>query len=174
MTQPIQLTENGSSSLPPDYRRQVGRISDSVDVIRSEKIRQLAAEFQRQIVELNAKTMDTGLVVTLGDVLFESAKSELKRGAASNLAKLAVFLNKHENYIVVIEGYTDNQGSEAFNFGLSMRRANSVKNYLLNHGVESSRLAACGNGEGSPIASNASASGRQLNRRVEVIITNII
>jgi len=173
MTQSIQLTENNNLSLPPDYRRQVGRISANVDMIRSEKIRQLAADLQKQIVELNAKTTDDGLVVTLGDVLFESAKSELKRGAATNLGKLADFLNKHENCIVVIEGHTDNLGSEAFNFGLSMRRANAVKKYLLHHGVESSRLAACGNGEGSPIASNASASGRQLNRRVEVIISNI-
>jgi len=173
MTQSIQLTESNHSSLPPDYTRQVGRVSASVDIIRSEKIRQLAAELQRQIVELNARATDNGLVVTLGDVLFESAKSELKRGATSNLVKLADFINKYEHCTVVIEGYTDNQGSEAFNFGLSMRRANAIKKYLLGQDVKSNRLAACGNGEGSPIASNASASGRQLNRRVEVIITNI-
>jgi outer membrane protein OmpA-like peptidoglycan-associated protein len=73
---------------------------------------------------------------------------------------------------VIIEGNADSVGDEAYNLGLSQRRAESVKAYLVNQGVASTRLAASGNGEGSPVASNDSATGRQQNRRVEVVISN--
>lgn len=131
-------------------------------------------ELQRQIAELNAKETDRGLVVTLGDVLFASGRSELKGGSASNLSKLAAFLNQYQDRSVIIEGYTDSVGSEDYNLGLSQRRAGSVKAYLMNEGVASSRLSASGMGEGSPVSDNNSATGRQQNRRVEVIIANTL
>ncbi len=131
-----------------------------------------AAELQKQIAELNAKATDRGLVVTLGDVLFETAGSELKGSATGNLNKLAAFLNKYPDRTVIIEGNADSVGDEAYNLGLSQRRADSVKSYLVSQGVASTRLAASGKGEDSPIASNDSATGRQQNRRVEVIISN--
>lgn len=129
-------------------------------------------DLQRQIAELNAKETERGLVVTLGDVLFETGRSELKGNAANNLGKLAVFLNTYPDRSVIIEGYTDNVGTEDANFNLSQRRAESVRSYLISQGVAANRLSATGKGEGMPVASNASVSGRQLNRRVEVIITN--
>lgn len=73
---------------------------------------------------------------------------------------------------VSIVGYTDSVGSEDYNLGLSQRRADSVRSYLLDQGVSSSRLAASGRGEADPVAGNDSASGRQQNRRVEVVISN--
>jgi len=127
---------------------------------------------QAQIEELNAKATDRGLVVTLGDLLFATGKSELKGGAARNLSKLAAFLDENKDRTVMIEGYTDNVGSEDYNMGLSQRRADSVKAYLVNAGIAASRLLAAGKGEASPVAGNDSASGRQQNRRVEVIIAN--
>ncbi|PKO92208.1 MAG: hypothetical protein CVU15_07480 [Betaproteobacteria bacterium HGW-Betaproteobacteria-1] len=130
------------------------------------------AELQRQIAELNAKTTERGLVVTLGDVLFDTGKAEIKSGAATNLAKLAAFLNRYQNRSVLIEGHTDSVGSEEYNLGLSQRRADSVKAWLMSQGVASMRLVTSGKGESSPVAGNDSASGRQLNRRVEVIIEN--
>lgn len=136
------------------------------------KAQQETADLQRQIAELNAKSTERGLVVTLGDVLFDTDRAELKSGAATNLAKLATFLNQYEDRSVLIEGHTDSVGNEDYNLGLSQRRADSVKVWLMNQGVNSGRIVTAGKGETSPVAGNDSASGRQLNRRVEVIIEN--
>lgn len=129
-------------------------------------------DLQRQIAELNARETDRGLVVTLGDLLFETGKSDLKGGAASNLDKLATFLNEYPDRSVLIEGHTDDVGSEESNFNLSQRRADSVRSYLVGEGVPSTRLSTSGLGEGSPVAGNDTSTGRQQNRRVEVIISN--
>jgi outer membrane protein OmpA-like peptidoglycan-associated protein len=133
---------------------------------------QQAAELQRQIDVLQAKPTDRGLIVTLGDVLFDTGKASLKAGATSNLNKLVTFLNEYSDRTVLIEGYTDSVGSEDYNQGLSERRADSVKSYLAGQGIGSIRLTASGKGESDPVASNDSAAGRQQNRRVEVIISN--
>lgn len=135
---------------------------------------QQSADLQAQISELNARSTDRGLVVTLGDVLFASGGSTLKGGTPGNLDKLAAFLNKYPDRTVVIEGHTDSVGSDDSNRGLSQRRADSVKSYLVRQGVASTRVTATGMGEGSPAATNDSATGRQQNRRVEVIISNTV
>jgi outer membrane protein OmpA-like peptidoglycan-associated protein len=135
--------------------------------------RQQAEDLQRQIAELNAKATDRGLVVTLGDVLFETGKAELKGGAAANLSKLSAFLTQYPDRTVVIEGHTDSVGSDDYNLNLSQRRANSVQQFLLTQGIAANRLSAIGKGENFPVASNDSSSGRQMNRRVEVIIANV-
>jgi len=131
-----------------------------------------SAELQAQIAALNAKTTERGLVVTLGDVLFDTAQSNLKASSSSHLANLSAFLKAYPERGVIIEGHTDSVGDEEYNFGLSQRRANSVLGYLLGQGIASSRMTTAGKGESLPIAGNDSASGRQQNRRVEVIITD--
>jgi len=133
---------------------------------------QQAAELQRQIDVLQAKPTDRGLIVTLGDVLFDTGKASLKAGTTSNLNKLVAFLNEYSDRTVLIEGYTDSVCTEDYNQGLSERRADSVKSYLAGQGIGSIRLSASGKGESDPVASNDSAAGRQQNRRVEVIISN--
>jgi outer membrane protein OmpA-like peptidoglycan-associated protein len=133
---------------------------------------QQAAELQRQINELQAKPTDRGLVVTLGDVLFISGRADLQAGAVGNLGRLVTFLNKYPERTVAIEGYTDSVGSEEYNQRLSERRADSVKSYLAGQGIGSIRLSASGKGKSDPVADNDSASGRQQNRRVEVVISN--
>jgi len=133
---------------------------------------QQSEELQRQIDELQAKPTDRGLVVTLGDVLFTSGMSDLNASATSSLDKLAAFLNHYPDRNAVIEGHTDSVGSEDYNLGLSQRRADSVKSYLMGHGIGSMRLTTAGKGESQPLAGNDSATGRQQNRRVEVIIDN--
>jgi len=133
---------------------------------------QQAVDLQRQIDVLQAKPTDRGLVVTLGDVLFDTGKAGLKAGATSNLNKLVAFLNQYPDRTVAIEGYTDSVGSEDYNQGLSERRADSVKAYLAGQGIGAIRLSALGKGESDPVAGNDSAAGRQQNRRVEVIISN--
>jgi outer membrane protein OmpA-like peptidoglycan-associated protein len=133
---------------------------------------QQAAELQRQIEVLQARPTDRGLVLTLGDVLFETGRSGLKMGATGNLNKLVAFLNEYPDRTALIEGYTDSVGTEDYNQGLSERRADSVKSYLVGEGIGTTRLSASGRGERDPVASNDSAAGRQQNRRVEVIISN--
>jgi outer membrane protein OmpA-like peptidoglycan-associated protein len=133
---------------------------------------QEAAELQRQINALQAKVTDRGLVLTLGDVLFETGRADLKAGAAGNLNKLVAFLTKYPERVVAIEGYTDSVGSEDYNQALSQRRADSVRSYLIRAGIESGRLTASGMGKDDPVAGNDSAIGRQQNRRVAVIINN--
>lgn len=133
---------------------------------------QKAKDLQLQIDALQAEATDRGLVLTLGDVLFATGKSDVKVGATSNLNKLVTFLNKYPDRTVQIEGYTDNVGSEDSNQGLSQRRAESVKAYLVQQGIAGSRLTAVGMGESQPVASNDTQSGRQQNRRVVAVIDN--
>jgi len=135
---------------------------------------QQASDLQRQLAELDAKVTDRGFVVTLGDVLFATGRSSLKGGTPGNLDKLAAFLNQYPDRTVIIEGHTDSVGSDDSNTSLSQRRADAVKAYLVAQGVAATRLTAAGLGEGSPTASNDSATGRQQNRRVEVIISNTV
>lgn len=155
-------------------RAEADAVNDDNAQLRAEAdaAKQAAEELKRQILELNAKATDRGLVITLGDMLFETGKSQLKGNATENLGKLAAFLKNYPDRTLIIEGHTDNVGSEDSNMSLSQRRADSVRSYLLSQGIASSRLTTFGKGESSPIASNDTSSGRQLNRRVEVIIAN--
>ncbi|HEY9199795.1 MAG TPA: OmpA family protein [Gammaproteobacteria bacterium] len=172
--QRAMLSQQRESSRLESRTREADRARSEAESARMDTLaaQQETAELQRQIAELNAKATERGLVVTLGDVLFDTGKAELKSGAATNLAKLAAFLNQYQDRSVLIEGHTDSVGSEDYNLGLSQRRADSVKTWLMGQGVDSARLMASGKGESSPVAGNDSASGRQLNRRVEVIIEN--
>jgi outer membrane protein OmpA-like peptidoglycan-associated protein len=131
-----------------------------------------AQELQRQIDVLQAEATDRGLVLTLGDVLFATGRSDLTSGGTRTLDKLVVFLNEYPDRNVAIEGHTDDVGSLEMNQTLSQHRADSVKSYLVSSGIRPQRLAASGMGETQPIADNQSQSGRQQNRRVEVIIEN--
>jgi outer membrane protein OmpA-like peptidoglycan-associated protein len=131
-----------------------------------------AKELQRQIDVLQAEATDRGLVLTLGDVLFATGRSDLNSGGTNTLDKLVVFLNKYPDRNVVIEGHTDDVGSLDMNQTLSQQRADSVKFYLVQEGIRHQRIVASGMGETQPIADNQSPGGRQQNRRVEVIINN--
>lgn len=131
-----------------------------------------AEEMQRQIDALQAKETERGIVLTLGDVLFTSGRADLKVGAAGNLDRLVAFLEQNPDRRVVIEGHTDNVGSDDSNLGLSQRRADSVQSFLMQRGIAPGRIVSSGKGEHQPVADNQSEGGRQQNRRVEVIIEN--
>jgi len=115
--------------------------------------------------------MSRGLVITLGDVLFAVGKSDLQPGATEQLDKLAAFMNRYVDRTLVIEGHTDSQGSDENNLLLSQRRAEAVKVYLIIQSVDSERITTIGRGKEAPIADNATAEGRQQNRRVEIVIS---
>ena len=130
------------------------------------------AKLQAQLAELQAKQTDRGMVLTLGDVLFDTGRAELKDGALRTVDQLVAFLKENPERTLAIEGYTDSVGSEAFNQSLSLRRAEAVKTSLTQRGVDASRVSAQGLGEASPVGSNTTAEGRQRNRRVEIVISH--
>ena len=113
-----------------------------------------------------------GLVLTLGDLLFATGRAELLTGATGHLDKLVDFLREYTDRTVLIEGYTDSTGTQAYNQDLSQRRAESVRGYLSAHGIAYARLSASGKGMNDPVAGNDSATGRQQNRRVEIVVSN--
>ncbi len=120
--------------------------------------------------ELNAKETNRGLVLTLGDVLFETGRSNLLDGSMRAILKLSEFLIDNPERSVLIEGHTDDVGTLTSNLDLSLRRAASVEKALIERGVSSSRLLVKGYGEMYPVATNSDESGRQRNRRVEIVI----
>jgi outer membrane protein OmpA-like peptidoglycan-associated protein len=115
-----------------------------------------------------------GLIVNLSDVLFDTGKATLKPGAREKLSKLAgILLAYPGEYQIEIEGHTDSVGAEMFNLNLSRGRAEAVREYLVQNGIKSERvIAARGFGEAKPVADNETAAGRQVNRRVEIIIAD--
>ena len=131
-----------------------------------------AALLQQQLADLRARPTDRGALVTLGDVLFEFNRADIKATGHGELRKLAEFLKKHPDRQVLIEGHTDDIGSNAYNENLSRRRAEAVANALAALGVPSPRVTAVGYGESYPVASNTTGTNRALNRRVEVYISD--
>jgi outer membrane protein OmpA-like peptidoglycan-associated protein len=127
-----------------------------------------------QLAELQAKETQRGMVVTLGDVLFETNRAELKPGATRSLDQLADALRTDDRGTVSIEGHTDSTGSRDHNVDLSLRRAQSVQSYLIGRGVNPQRINVRGMGPDFPVADNGSAGGRLQNRRVEVIVQNTV
>jgi outer membrane protein OmpA-like peptidoglycan-associated protein len=131
-----------------------------------------AVSLQREIEAMHAQQTERGLVLTLGDVLFETGKAELKPGAVLDLDRLTDFLRKYPERTALIEGHTDSVGSAEYNQALSQRRADAVRGYLLRRGIETSRVTTSGLGESAPVASNDTDAGRQQNRRVQIIISD--
>lgn len=131
-----------------------------------------AADAQAALAKLAAvKEEPRGMVITLsGSVLFASNRAILLPAARSRLDRVAeVLLTTRERHIT-IEGHTDSRGSDSYNIGLSQRRADAVRNYLVQRDYEADLIHAHGLGEGRPIADNSNAEGRANNRRVEIII----
>jgi len=129
-----------------------------------------AARLQAEVDQLKATPTPRGLVLTLGDVLFDTGRAELNPGSARKLDQLAQFLNEHRERRVQIDGFTDSVGTDSYNQDLSQRRADAVKSSLIVRGIDSSRIGSQGYGKGFPVANNVDSGGRQLNRRVEVVI----
>ncbi len=141
---------------------------------------QQKADADKRATEANAalqafakvKHDDRGMVITLsGGVLFASAKYDLLPQAQSKLAQVADVLGKQDRESkIIVNGFTDSQGNDGFNQTLSQNRADSVRTYLVSHGIASDRITAVGHGKADPVADNASPEGRADNRRVEIVV----
>ena len=132
---------------------------------------QLLAQFNAIL-----QTRDTarGLIVNMSDVLFDTARYSLRPAAREKLARVAGILASHPSLRLQVEGYTDNVGRDEYNQLLSEHRAGSVRDYLTKSGIASDSVTAKGYGKTQPVASNTTSNGRQLNRRVELVISGEI
>lgn len=131
-----------------------------------------AAELEAQLADLSAKKTERGLVITLSDVLFGTDQSRLNTEGMRTAEKLAEVLQQNPQRTVLVEGFTDSTGSTSHNLELSLRRATAVRSALQELGVGRERIAVRGYGETYPVAANNTAQHRQLNRRVEIVLSD--
>ena len=129
-------------------------------------------QLEAQLAELAAKKTERGLVITLSDVLFGTDLSRLNADGIRMAQRLAMVLQQNPNRIVLVEGFADSTGKTQHNQELSERRAMAVRTALLDLGVEGNRISERGYGESYPVAANDTAVNRQLNRRVEIILSD--
>jgi outer membrane protein OmpA-like peptidoglycan-associated protein len=153
---------------------------------QAERARQLAAQSEQEKAQLRdqlrqqlnviLETRETarGLIVNLSDVLFDTAKHDLKPGAREKLARVSGILSAHPGLKLEVEGHADSRGSDDYNLNLSERRAESVRSYLVSQNIQPSMITAEGFGESRPVATNDTAAGQQQNRRVELIVSGEI
>ena len=129
-------------------------------------------KLEQELSDLKARQTERGLELTLSGVLFELDRANLTPGAVRSLAPLVTFLRDNPDRTIAIEGHTDSLGSDAYNQELSQRRAEAVRDFLVQNGIAGDRITARGMGESYPVASNGTEAGRQQNRRVEIVISN--
>lgn len=139
---------------------------------RASEMEAKAAKLEQEVTAISAKKTDRGLVLTLGDILFEFGKAQLLSGSQRSLEQVGEFLTNYPERAIVVEGHTDSVGDADFNQNLSEQRALAVKNALISNGVASGQIQSKGLGEEFPVANNETDAGRQQNRRVEIIIEN--
>ena len=157
-----------SQQMNADTRQQLAGAQQR-NANQSAQMGEMQLQMQAQWQALNARQTDRGMVITLGDLLFATGKSELQGEGERAVGKLADFLKRNPDRRAAIEGYTDSVGGEAANQALSDRRAQAVVAALLSRGVSAASVQGQGYGESRPVAPNTTSSGRQQNRRVEVV-----
>lgn len=147
---------------------QAGRdaASDRAEIARGDA---RVDDLEAQLKALNARRTERGIVVTLGDMLFDSGRDRVLATGAGSVSGLAEFMRRNPTRRASVEGYTDSQGSDSANQALSERRADAVRTMLVGMGIDGQRLNAIGHGEADPIASNDTEAGRRSNRRVEIV-----
>ena len=163
----LQASEQNNAQMSQDLDR--ADANARFDQQRVEDSDARADALEMQLIALDAKKTDRGMVVTLGDVLFNTGQAQLLPDRSGNMDRLADFFKRYPQRSASIEGYTDSVGTAASNYDLSQRRANSVKAALTDRGVPADRLSTRAFGPESPTASNQTSAGRQMNRRVEIV-----
>ena len=151
-----------------DAERRNAELARSETMETRTEIERLRSDMQ----DLQAQQTQRGLMVTLGDYLFETGRADLKPGATRNLDGLVRVLRDDPDATMEIDGHTDAVGNHDYNVDLSLRRAGAVKDYLVSQGIDPRRVSTQGLGPDYPVASNNTEAGRQQNRRVEVIVAD--
>jgi outer membrane protein OmpA-like peptidoglycan-associated protein len=150
---------------------EAAKARESANQAEQEKA-QLREQLKQQL-NLILETRETarGLIVNMSDVLFDTGKYTLKPGAREKLAKISGIIIAHPGLKLEVEGHTDSVGGDDFNQRLSEQRANTVREYLVSQGVKGDVVTSRGFGKARPVASNDTAAGRQMNRRVELVVS---
>lgn len=164
-----QLMLNQEQLAKGEMERQ--RLQLALREAKLSNVQQQGKWLEEQMVALTTQT-DRGLVMTLGDALFDTGDAELNNSANRAILKLVQFLQFNPKRIVRIEGYTDNTGDKQANLELSKKRAQSVADVLVDLGIDDARIQAEGYGDEFPIEANASERGRAKNRRVEIVFSD--
>ena len=161
-----------SARLEAERARQASRKAEHLRQQAEREKHELRTRLTEQL-NLVLETRDTarGLIVSLSDVLFDTGKYSLRAGTREKLAKIAGIVVSHPGLKLEVEGHTDSVGGDEYNQRLSENRANSVRDYLIQQGVEGETITAQGFGESQPVASNDTAAGKQQNRRVELVVS---
>ncbi len=155
-------------------RSKASRLKADLDA-EKEKARKLREEADKKFQELQSSLIQVsndarGTIISMSDILFEVNKANLTADLKTSLAKIAGILLVFKSSNIIVEGHTDNQGSAEYNQKLSEKRAENVMNFLIDQGVDPSRLTSVGYGFTKPIADNDTKEGRQKNRRVDLIV----
>src|SRR5450830_799346 len=169
-----RTNEANAANLNADRSKQAAQVAQAqtVEAQRQAQEAQVrTAQLEAQLADLAAKKTERGMVITLGDVLFGTDLANLTADGVNTARKLADVLKNNPQRTVLIEGFTDSTGGSAHNLELSQRRAESVRNALLEQGISRDRIATKGYGAAYPAAGNDSAANRQLNRRVEIVLS---
>jgi outer membrane protein OmpA-like peptidoglycan-associated protein len=167
-----ELEAQRQAALLAGQDAEAQRLAAEQAMLEARTAQEKAEQLARELADLQAVKAERGMVVTLGAVVFDFDKAALKPAGLVAVDKLAAFMNKYPERRVMVEGFTDSVGSEQYNLRLSERRANAVREALVARGIEANRIETRGYGKAFPVATNATAAGRQLNRRVEIIISD--
>lgn len=168
----ILITARGAEADLARQQAQLARSQAQQQGAVAQDAQARVARLQQEMAALQAKQTDRGMVLTLGDVLFDTGRAQLKPGAFATLDRLATFMRDNPERTLEIEGHTDSTGSDALNLALSQQRAESVRGALVSRGVDGGRIVTKGLGKAVPVAGNDTGEGRQRNRRVEIVISN--
>ncbi len=157
-------------------KEEVLRAKEQAAKDEAERVRKAAEALRARLLEQFNRVLETrdtprGLVVNMGDVLFDTGKFNLRPEAREKLAKLSGIVLANPGLKLAVEGHTDSTGSDEFNQTLSEQRAEAVRGYLNEQGLEQGSVTAQGFGKSMPVADNDSAAGRQKNRRVEIVVS---
>ena len=166
--------------------RQAALLQQQELAAETERARRAAAEAEQGQAQLRQQLLDQfnavlqtrdtarGLIVNMSDVLFDTAQYTLKPGARERLARVAGIILSHPGLKIEVEGHTDSVGGDDYNMRLSENRASAVRTYLVGQGINPANVTSAGFGKGDPVADNSTAAGRQMNRRVELVVSGDI
>lgn len=158
-------------------QQQAATLSQEADSLRraneeaNRRLNDALGQLRSLVTEItNLRETSRGIVISLSDILFDVNQATLKPGAAQNIARISTVLRQYPDKQIAVEGHTDSDGPDAYNHTLSERRAAAVREALVSGGVPTGSITSRGFGETQPVTSNASAAGKQQNRRVEIVV----